>query len=248
VLRGGWLARPAWGLLYVWIMFGVEFTAVRFQEPFVLYRGYLWAPGLAVAVAAVIDRLSVRVLALALVPVLALLSWQAHDRLKSFSSGLAVWEDAAEKLPAEPVPGGYRPLYEVGREYLYAGRPAEAIEVSERCLRLYPRIFDCAFARAAIQIEMKQYQKALPSILYAIALRPGDGASWHHLGLVLENLGCREEAKAQYRVAISLHFKGAENRLMRIETPGKGLLAPIDLPQQVDCADLLARNPIPKPG
>jgi hypothetical protein len=35
---------------------------------------------------------------------------------------------------------------------------------------------------------------------------------------------------------------------MRIETPGKGLLAPVDLPEEVDCTDLLARNPIPKPG
>jgi tetratricopeptide (TPR) repeat protein len=248
VLRRGPLAVPAWGLLYVWIMFGVEFTAVRFQEPFVLYRSYLWAPGLAVAAAAALDRLPVRVLALSLVPLLALLSWQAHDRLKSFSSGLAIWEDAAEKLPAEPIPGGYRPLYEVGREYLYADRTADAIAVSERCLRLYPRMFDCAFARAAIQIETKQYQKALPSIIYAIALQPGDGASRHHLGLVLENLGCLEEAKAQYRVAVSMHFREAEHRLMRIETPGKGLLAPIDLPEQVDCTDLLARNPIPKPG
>ncbi|OAI50085.1 hypothetical protein AYO46_10665 [Betaproteobacteria bacterium SCGC AG-212-J23] len=248
VLRGGRWALPAWGFLYFWIMFGVEFTAVRFQEPFVLYRSYLWAPGLAIVVAAVLDRLPVRVLAVSLVPALALLSWQAHDRLKSFSSGLAIWEDAAEKLPAGPVPGGYRPLYELGREYLYAGRTADAIEVSERCLRLYPRMFDCAFARAAIQIETRQYQKALPSILYAIALRPEDGASRHHLGLVLENLGCREEAKAQYRVAVGMHFRAAEHRLMRIETPGKGLLAPIELPAEVDCTDLLARNPIPKPG
>jgi tetratricopeptide (TPR) repeat protein len=248
LLRGGRLALPAWGFLYVWIMFGVELAAVRFQEPFVLYRSYLWAPGLAAVVAAALDRLPMRLVALSLVPVLAILFWQAHDRLKSFSSGLAIWEDAAQKLPAEPIPGGYRPLYEVGREYLYAGRTADAIDVTERCLRLYPRIFDCAFARAAIQIELKQYQKALPSIIYAIALRPENGTSWHHLGLVLENLGCREEAKAQYRMAISLHFKGAENRLMRIETPGKGLLAPVALPEEVDCTDLLARNPIPKPG
>ena len=248
VARRGPLAPPAWGLLYVWIMFGVEFTAVRLQEPFVLYRSYLWAPGLGVMVAAVLDRLPFRLLAVSLLPVLSVLSWQAHDRLRSFSSGLAIWEDAAEKLPSGPVPGGYRPLYELGREYLYAGRTADAMEANERCLRLYPRIFDCAFARAAIQIELKQYKNALPSILHAIALRPRDGASRHHLGLILENLGCREEAKGQYRAAISLHFPGAQYRLMRIETPGKGLLGPADLPKQVDCTDLLARNPIPRPG
>ena len=248
VLRGGRLAVPAWGFLYALTLFGVEFTAVRFQEPFVLYRSYLWAPGLAVAVAFALDSLPPRLLTVLLVPALTLLSWQANDRLHSFSSGLAIWEDAASKLPAEAVPGGYRTLYEVGREYLYAGRPGDAVDVTERCIRLYPRVFDCAFARAAIQIEMKQYREALPSILYAIALRPRDGSARHHLGLVLESLGCREEAKAQYRVAIGLHFLEAEHRLLRIETPGKGLLAPVDLPPQVDCTELLARNPIPKPA
>jgi tetratricopeptide (TPR) repeat protein len=239
---------PAWGFLYVWILFATEFTAVRFQEPLVLYRSYLWAPGLVVAVAAGLDRLQPRLVLALLVPVLALFFWQARDRLQSFSSGLAIWEDAAAKLPAEAVPGGYRPLYELGREYLYAGRPMDAVDVTERCIRLYPRLFDCAFARAAIQIEMKQYEKALPSIIYAISLRPRDGSARHHLGLVLENLGCREEAMAQYRFAITLHYREAEHRLQHAETPGKGLLAPTELPRQVDCKGLLAKNPVPKPG
>ncbi len=122
------------------------------------------------------------------------------------------------------------------------------MDVTERCIRLYPRLFDCAFARAAIQIEMKQYEKALPSIISAIALRPGDGAPRHLLGYVLENLGCRRESLAQYRIAVQLGFLPAEYRLQRAETPGKGLLAPIELPRQVDCKELLAKNPIPKPG
>jgi tetratricopeptide (TPR) repeat protein len=189
-----------------------------------------------------------RILAALLVPALALLSWQAVDRLQSFSSGLAIWEDAAAKLPPEPVPGGYRPLYELGREYLYAGRPADAVEVTERCIRLYPRLFDCALARAAIQIEMKQYDKALPSIIYALALRPRDGLSRHHVGYVLENLGCRDAAMRQYRIAVDLGFREAEYRLQRIENPGKGLLAPVELPPPVDCSGLLKRNPIPGPG
>ena len=146
------------------------------------------------------------------------------------------------------MPGGYRPLYELGREYLYAGRLVDAVDVTGRCIRLYPRLFDCAFARAAIQIEMKQYEKALPSIISAIALRPSDRASRHHLGLILENLGCLEEAKAHYRVAIGMHSREAEYRLQRIENPGQGLLPPTELPRQVDCKDLMATNPVPKPG
>lgn len=243
------MALPAWGLLYVWILFGTELAAVRFQEPFVLYRSYLWAPGFIVAVSAGLDRLTPRVLVALLVPALLLLAWQARDRLQSFSSGLAVWEDAASKLPAEPAPGGYRTLYEAGREYLYAGRRMESMTVVERCIRQYPRVFDCAFARAAVQIEMKQYEQALPSMLYAISLRPGDAVSRMYLGYALENLGCRNEAVAQYRVSLAMGLKGAAHRLDRIESPGKGLLPPTgNMPEQVDCTDLLKRNPIPGPG
>ncbi len=50
---GGWLLlRPRWmgivglALLYPWLQFMVEFTAIRVQEPFVLYRSYLWMPGM----------------------------------------------------------------------------------------------------------------------------------------------------------------------------------------------------------
>ena len=246
LLRRSRAALAAWGLLYFWILFGIEFAAVRFQEPFVLYRSYLWAPGIIVAVAAGLDRLQPRLLVALLVPVLALLSWQANDRLQSFSSGLAVWEDAAAKLPSQPVPGGYRPLYELGREYLYAGRAQDAVDVVERCVRLYPRLFECAFARAAIQTEMKQYERALPSINYALGLRPRNGASRHQLGWILENLGCRKEGVAQYRLSLEFGFAPAAYRLQNAESPGKGLVVPTKLPPQVDCAPLLARNPIPK--
>jgi protein O-mannosyl-transferase len=246
--RRGRVAVPAWGLLYVWLLFAIELAAVRFQEPFVLYRSYLWAPGLVVVAAWLLDRFSPRVAIAVLVPALLILGWQARDRLQTFSSGLALWEDAVAKLPAEPVPGGYRSLYELGREYLYAGRPEDAIRVAERCIREYPRVFDCAFARAAIQIETFQYERALPSILYAISLRPSDAVTRLHLGWVLENLGCRNDALAQYRVSQQLGFKGAEYRIQSIEAPGKGVLPGTRERRQVDCAALLARNPIPKPG
>jgi tetratricopeptide (TPR) repeat protein len=248
LLRRSRFALLAWGFLYVWILFGIEFAAVRFQEPFVLYRSYLWAPGIVVGVGVAMDKLPQRLLIVLLIPALALLGWQANDRLRSFSSGLAVWEDAAAKLPAEPVPGGYRPLYELGREYLYAGKSADAVDVTERCIRLYPRLFECAFARAAIQIEVKQYEKALPSINYALGLRPRDGAARHHVGWILDNLGCRKEALVQYRLSLKFGFGPAEHRLQHAESPGKGLMAPVKLPPQADCSGLLARNPIPKPG
>ena len=211
------------GLLYVWILYLVEFSTVRVADPFVLYRSYLWAPGLAIALAAVLTRAWVQVAILVTLPVLAV---QAHDRLQSFSSGLAVWQDAVDKLPVQPIPGGSRTLYQLGREYLYLGDAGKAIAIAQRCMDQYPQTYDCYFAGAAIHIELEQYEAALPFIARATELRPESGSARHLLGVAVENLGRIEEAKAHYRAAMKLGFRGALYRLQRLEEPGKGLLPP----------------------
>jgi tetratricopeptide (TPR) repeat protein len=201
----------------------VEFTTVRFADPFVLYRSYLWAPGLAIALAALLTRPWLQVAVLAALPLLA---FQAHERLQSFSNGLALWQDAADKLPAEPAPGGSRTLYQLGREHFYRGESAKAIAVAERCTAQYPMTYDCYFARAAIHVELEQYEAALPFIARAAELRPESGSARHLLGFALEGLGREEEAKMHYRTAVKLGFHGAAHRLKRLEDPGSGLLPP----------------------
>jgi tetratricopeptide (TPR) repeat protein len=228
LLRREGLARVAgFGLLFPWLLFFTEFTTIRFQEPFVLYRSYLWAPGLMVLLASGLACVPGRVaIALALL-VLPLLFYQGHHRLHTFSSSLALWEDAVAKLPRKAVPGGSRTLYNLGREYLYAGRPDSAIAVVDRCLAEYPVTYRCPFARAAIHLHLEQYREALPYLSRAIALRPESGIARHHLGVALENLGCLEEAKEQYRLATQLRFAGAAHRLSRLDSPGSGLLPPV---------------------
>jgi len=131
LMRGKGMARVAgFGLLYPWILFLPEFATIRFQEPFVLYRSYLWAPGLMMLLASGLARLPGRAVAAVALLVLPLLFYQAHDRLRVFSSSLALWEDAAAKLPRRAVPGGSRTLYNLGREYLYRDRAREAAEVA----------------------------------------------------------------------------------------------------------------------
>ena len=225
--RVGAARIAGFGLLFPWILFLTEFATIRIQEPFVLYRSYLWAPGLLVALAAALTRVPVRAAIAAGLLVLPLLFYQAHERLRTFTSGLALWEDAVAKLPRGRVPGGSRTLYSLGREYLYADRPDSAIAVVDRCLAEYPMTYQCPFARAAIHLHLEQYREALPYLSRAIALRPESGPARHHLGVALENLGCLEEAKEQYRLATKLRFAGAAYRLSRLESPGSGLLPPI---------------------
>ena len=240
LMRSQGMARVAgFGMLYPWLLFLPEFATVRFQEPFVLYRSYLWAPGIMVLLACGLARLPGRVVATVALLVLPLLFYQAHGRLTTFSSSLALWEDAAAKLPRQAVPGGSRTLYNLGREYLYRERGGEAIAVIERCLAEYPATYDCHMARASIHLHLEEYRQALPHLDRAIGLRPKSGTARHHLGVALENLGCVEEAKVQYRVASRLGFKGADHRLGRLESPGSGLLSPVKPKPRTEACDEL---------
>ena len=222
--KGGATGLAAVGMLWFWVHFLVEFSTVRFQEPFVLYRSYLWAPGVALIAVAALGRLGTRAVVGTSACLAIVLAAEAHDRLQSLSSGLAMWEDAAAKLPAKPVPGGPRTLYQLGREYLNAGEPERAVAVIDRCLREYPDAFHCPFARAAIHLRLEQYEAAIPYLRRARELRPDDGVAAHHLGLALEELGCRAEARAYYELAAKLGFGGAMHRLKAMESPGQGLL------------------------
>ena len=217
VVRGGMARVAGFGLLFPWILFFTEFVTVRFQEPFVLYRSYLWAPGLAVVLALGLARLPVRAVAVFALLVLPLLFYQAHDRLQTFASGLALWEDAAAKLPPQAAPGGSRTLYYLSREYLSVGRAERAAEIAERCLVEYPATYYCHYARAGIYLRQHQFREALPHLVNAVALRPERGMARHKLGLALENLGCMDEAKHQYRRAAALRIDEARESLIRLE-------------------------------
>jgi tetratricopeptide (TPR) repeat protein len=226
LLRRGAAGLAGYGLLYAWLLFFVEFTAVRYQEPFVLYRSYLWGPGvicMAVAALSCLPRPGVLVAGLAASLALA---WGAHDRLVSFSHPLLLWEDAAAKLPEHPVPWGSRTLYGLGREYLYAGRPDKAIATTERCAQLYPKTVHCVYARGAIHLHLEQYALAQEHLLRALDLKPRDGVIHHRLGLALEGLKRVDEAKAAYRRAVELGYAAARFELQRLESPGSGVLAP----------------------
>lgn len=226
LLRRGAAGIAGFGLLYAWILFLVEYSAARFQEPFVLYRSYLWAPGIACIAVALLWRVP-RLPAIAAAVVAAgVLFHAAHDRLTTFSSALRLWEDAATKLPDKPVPWGSRTLYGAGREYLYAGMPEKAIETAERCIRLYPTTAQCYYARGAIHLHLAQFELAYRYLQRAVQIKPGEGFVHHRLGLALEGLQRLDDAKAMYRRAVELGFNAAEFELQRLESPGRGVLAP----------------------
>jgi tetratricopeptide (TPR) repeat protein len=224
--RRGSAGLAGFGVLYCWILFLIEFSVARFQEPFVLYRSYLWAPGILLALTAVLSSVPRRAVLAGFAFACPVLLYLAHDRLATFTSPLALWEDAVAKLPPQPIPGGSRTLYGLGREYLYSGQPDKAIAITDRCMASYPDTFHCYFARGSIHLQQEEFERALPYLARARELKPEDGVVYHHLGLVEENLGRIEKATVLYRRASELGFKGADHQLSRLESPGSGILPP----------------------
>ena len=221
--RRGRAGVAGFGMLYAWILFIVELSTARFQEPLVLYRSYLWAPGVLIAVTAMLSAFPLRATMTASVLAIPLLLYQAHDRLAAFSSSFLLWEDAVAKLPEKPVPWGSRTLYMMGREYMYRGRPDKAIEIAEKCMAQYPDTVHCHYARGVVHFLQGQYDLALRYLVRAVELQPDSGIAHHRLGLVLEGLGRTQEAKAEYGRASDLGFKGADFEIKRLEFTGAGL-------------------------
>jgi tetratricopeptide (TPR) repeat protein len=224
--RRGRVGLVGFGMLYTWVLFLVELSAPKIQEPFVLYRSYLWAPGIVLALAALLNGVPRRAALAAFSFVCAALLYQAHDRLVTFSSPLALWKDAIAKFPDKPVPWGSRILFNLARAYAYDGQLDKAGEVVERCLAQYPDTYDCYFARGAIYLQTEEFDLARTNLDRAISLKPESGIAHHRLGIVFENLGRIEDAKAFYRRASELGYKGADQEISRLESPGRGLLPP----------------------
>lgn len=218
LLRRGAAGIAGFGLLYFWLLFLVEFSVARFQEPFVLYRSYLWAPGVACLATGSTMRLPHRALVVTGLAACIALAFAARDRLHSFSSPLRLWEDAVAKLPSAPVPWGSRTMYNLGREYLYSGARDKAVEIAERCIAQYPETAQCHYARGAIRLHQEDFEGARADLARVLAIQPDSAIVHHRLGLALEGLGRLEQARASYRRASELGYKGADLELERLRS------------------------------
>jgi hypothetical protein len=222
LLRRGKWGLVGFGMLYAWILFAVELTSVRFQEPYVLYRSYLWAPGYLIAAAGLLNLVSFSIVVAAAALAVPVLFYQAHDRLQSFSSNLSLWSDAAAKLPGTAVPLGSRVLFGMAREQVYAGQLHQAAVTADRCIALYSQTWHCNFSRGAVHARFGEYDRALIFFDRALAFDPKSGLIHTHRGMALEKLGRVDEARVAYGRASELGFIGGDYRLGMLDDPGTG--------------------------
>lgn len=107
----GRLALLGLALLYPWLLFMTEFSTIRVQESFVLYRSYLWLPGYMLIIALLASWISERRVWLAGVVLAMLLVPLAWNRLWVFADEYRLWDDAVQLLHGEDRLGAQRIYY-----------------------------------------------------------------------------------------------------------------------------------------
>jgi tetratricopeptide (TPR) repeat protein len=198
-----WRALLGLSVLLPALLFVTEFSTVWVQDPFVLYRGYLWAVGVPGLVFFMFHGVSGRALLPIGLVLAALLVWQALNRVDSLSSPERVWSDAIAKLPDDPrAVGRWFPYLNRGDVYLDQDRMKDAFED----FRVSSTLGDTGmgmFNMGSLLFTAGRYPEALAA--YEKARQLGydyPGFRYQH-GVALHVLGRRAEALDEFALALS---------------------------------------------
>lgn len=216
LFKRGRLGLLGFAMLFPWLMFMTEFTAVRIQESFVLYRSYLWAVGACAVLPLLLERFDKRMagivagaVALALVPI-------SMDRLASFSHPLTLWEDA-EKLVKNKteLPGVFRIYYNRGTELLHVDQYDAAISDLTLAAKLNPNWPFSYNNLGVAYLKKEDWEKAEIALSSAINVASEqkmgtNPKSYWGRAVAYENLGKLALAQRDYEVSCRLANKGCE--------------------------------------
>lgn len=189
LLRGGRRGLLGFALLAPLLLFVVEFSAVRIQEPFVLYRSYLWLAPVFFLLPSVTYAWKGMVFWLLVLSVAIAFAYASSDRLKSFSSEYALWDDAVRKLPEARALGSARAYANRGYENVKRGDFDAAIADLTQSLSVNPRHKRVYQMRAFAQAKLGNYQAALDDANAFIHLDPADPVGYTVRGVVYQGKG-----------------------------------------------------------
>lgn len=200
ILKSRQYKIAGFGLLYSWILFLVELSTVRLQEPFVLYRSYLWAPGFLFIAADFARRLPFRAIVIVFFLIVPLLFYQSIDRLNSLSTSMRLWDDAVKKLPTTVPPSAFRIFYNRGLNYLSANTLDLALADMNRAIELNPLFYGSYHGRSIVRYRQKHFDLAMMDIDRALSLAPSNPSVLEKKGAILEAMGDLKGAAQVYAI------------------------------------------------
>lgn len=192
-VTGAWLVirrQDAWGLfglcvLMPCLLYLTEFSTVWLQDPFVLYRSYLWAFPLAVLAALpLVGQSSKPLYAVALI-VVALFAASSFERIASLQTPTSAWTDASGKIDRQAAAnavGRWRPLLNLGTEYADRGNFSEALRLFGQAEALGEPLGSARFNMGVSQQQLKQHAQALDNFAQAEAKGFTEAALYYQRG------------------------------------------------------------------
>jgi tetratricopeptide (TPR) repeat protein len=195
-----WRRLVALGVLVPMSLFSTEFAIVWIQDPFVLYRSYLWALGLPLLLSPLLVWLGPKsaivlggIGACILVPL-------SVDRVQSLRDAGSAWADAAAKVDLRAGPeavGRWRPLVNHGNHQLQSGAIDLALIEYGKAQSLGDRNWVIDFQLGLALAAKGQLDRAIDALERA-ETGGGSKTNFHlvsfHRGLTLSKAGRCEEA------------------------------------------------------
>ncbi len=197
-------------MLFPWILFATELASVRIQEPFVLYRSYLWMGGLFALLPVLLGRLSPRLAVTAMLLASVLLIPLSWNRLQTFSTPLLLWDDA-ETLVRDKSSrtNPFRIYYNRANAYGKAGLRQEAINDYGKAMQLNPGVAEMYNNRGFTYLEQGQHTKALLDFNQAIALNRNHAKAYIGRGFVFESFKSTDAALENFAKSCALGLQAA---------------------------------------
>lgn len=191
--RGSLAGLVGFAALVPAALFATEFSVVRLQEPFVLYRSYLWAPFIFLLLAVLVREVGRRLLMLLVPLVLLFLVGLSFARLSVFSQPIFVWEEAAELLERKGISpgvfGGYRIFHNLGNQYFHNNMLDMALINYEKALANKPNYAYSLYQRGVIRLRRKEWVAAQADFQAAILEKPKEGSFYAALAEAFEGAG-----------------------------------------------------------
>ncbi len=188
LLRGGRIALLGLALLYPWCYFMAEFSSIRIQEIFVLYRSYLWLPGYMLLLPLLLGSLPSRKIMLVGVLAVLLLVPLAWNRLWVFADTYRLWDDAVRLLHGENRLGAHRIYFIRAQASAAVKKWDAAIADYKKSLAInstYPEVY---VALASVYLNSGRYSEALAEFDRVIAGNPKNASAYYGKGFVLKKL------------------------------------------------------------
>lgn len=200
-----WRALAGVSVLLPALLFATEFGLIWVQDPFVLYRSYLWAIGVPGLAFILLHGPAPRIMAIIAAVLAGFLGFQALDRVVSLSSPERVYTDAIAKLPDDPrAVGRWFPYLNRGNIYFEQERFDLAVRDFEASAALGDRGFG-TYNVGSIRLLQGKPQEAIAAFDSA----EKQGYKLPNLpfqrGMALANLGRPAEAVAQFQAALAMN-------------------------------------------